>query len=127
MKGLLQSLEAVIGILLILTVFVTIYSRDVPLPELDTVNFKLKGFSALKTIDETGELRGAVALNDTTEVENKVSDLVPKHLNLKVVFCKLGCALPDIASENIVSVTYLVTGEVNNIDPRQVVLYMWLP
>ncbi len=127
MKGLLQSLEAVIGILLILSVFVAVYSRDVQIPELDTVNFRLKGFAALKTIDGTGELRRAITFNDTTTVENKVSDLVPKNLNLKVIFCKVECALPDIAAERLVSVNYLIAGDVNNIAPRQVLLYMWLP
>lgn len=127
MKGLLQSLEAVIGILLIMSIFVLVYSREVQLPELDTVNFKLKGFSALKTIDSTGELRRAVFLNDTTAVENKVSDLLPKQLNLKVVFCERQCALPDIATDRLISVMYIVSGNVNSISPRQVVLYMWLP
>ncbi len=127
MKGMLQSLEAVIGILLILTVATAIYSREVQLPDFESVNFKIRGFSALKTLDNTGELRKSISLNDTTYVENKLSDILPKNLNLKVVFCGFECSAPNIASDKLMSVSYLISGDVNQINPKQVLLYMWLP
>ena len=121
----MRSLEAVIGILLILSVFLVIYNRDVQLPELDTVNYKLRGFAALKTLDETGELRQAVALNDTQAVTNKLSDILPQQLNTLIVFCETDCALPAVSSEKIISLVYLVAGEVNSLKPKQVILYLW--
>ena len=127
MKGMLQSLEAVIGILLILSVLVLVYSRDVQLPELDTINLKLRGFYALQTLDRTGELRKSILLNDTIDIENKISDFIPKNLNNEIIFCELTCAIPNIASDRIITVNYLIAGDVNNINPKQTVLYMWYP
>src|SRR3990172_9730125 len=118
MKGMLQSLEAVIGILLITSVIVTVYARDIQFPEFEDVNLKLRGFAALQTLDNTGELRKSVVLNDTITVENKLVDLMPPQLNLKVIFCERECATPNIAADKLMSVTYLVAGDANNISPR---------
>lgn len=126
MKGILQSLEAMIGILTILTVFIVVFAPQAQLPEFDTINWKLRGFSALKTLDDANELRSGVLANDTTAINNKLLSLLPVYLNYNVTICELNCTKPSsIDSEKLVSINYLIAGDVGNVTFRQIVLYLW--
>jgi len=125
MKGLLQSLEAIIAILLILTVFITVYSGRDPIPEFDTINWKSRGFEALKTLDNNNLLRDVVITNSSSVIKSRLSGLLPPQLNYDVVVCERNCGKPDIQSDKLTSVIYLVSGDLNNYLPRQVILYLW--
>jgi hypothetical protein len=63
--------------------------------------------------------------NDTDSIEDRLADLLPPVLNYKVIICTLDCYAPDIASERLTSVVYLVAGDIDDFMPRQVLLYMW--
>lgn len=125
MKGLLQSLEAIIAILAIVTVFVTVYSGKSPIPEFDTINWKVRGFDALKALDNSNMLRDIVTTNSTSALKDRLSGLLPSQLNYDVVICERNCGQPDIQSDKLTSVTYVIAGDLNNYLPRQIILYMW--
>ena len=125
MKGLLQSLEAIIAILAIVTVFVTVYSGKSPIPEFDTINWKVRGFDALKALDNNNMLRDVVVTNSTSALKDRLSGLLPSQLNYDVVICERNCGQPDIQSDKLTSVTYVIAGDLNNYLPRQIILYMW--
>lgn len=125
MKGILQSLEAVIAILAILTVFITFYSGRETIPEFETINWKVRGFDALKSLDNNNQLRDVVITNSSSILKDRLSNILPAQLNYDVVICDRGCAKPDIQSDRLTSVIYLVSGDLNIFMPRQIVLYMW--
>lgn len=125
MKGVVQTLEAVIAVILIMIVVIVYYGPKEKLPEFETISWKLRGFDALKTLDTSNELRQYVFSNDTTTIESKLLPILYTNINYQVLVCELNCGKPSINSEKITSVTYLIAGDVNNIKNRQVVLYMW--
>lgn len=126
MKGVIQTLEAVIAAVLIMTVVVVYYGPKENLPEFETIAWKLRGFDALKALDASNELRQYALANDTATIENKLLPILYTNINYRVLICESSCNKPNINSEKITSVTYLMAGDVNNIKNRQVVLYMWV-
>jgi len=124
-KGLLKSLESIISILIIFVVFIVYFASTEPVAEFETINWQLKGLYALRGLDQSNELRQYVLANSSQTIENKLIPLVPPEINIKVVICQLYCEKPDVQSEKIVSVSYLIAGDVNDFRPRQIILYMW--
>ena len=121
----MQILEAVISILLIVTVFLIYYSPKERLPEFETITWRIKGFSALKALDDNGELRSYAIANNATPIESKLASLLPVNLNYDVVLCEQTCSKPSISSDKITTVIYLLAGDFGNITAKQVILYMW--
>lgn len=125
MKGLLKSLESILSVLTIFVVFIVFFESNETLPEFETVNWQMKGIYALRALDQDNMLRQYVLANDTGTIENKLLPFVPPEVNIKVVVCQTYCKMPDVQSEKIVSVSYLIAGDVNDYRPRQIILYMW--
>lgn len=125
MKGILQSLEAIIAILIIVVVFVSVYTNRTPIPEFDTINWNVRGFDALRALDGNNMLRDVVMTNSTSTLKDRLLPLIPSQLNYDVVICDRNCGQPDIKSDKLTSVTYVVSGDLNNFLPRQIILYMW--
>lgn len=125
MKGVVQTLEAVIAVILIMVVVVTYYGPKEKLPEFETISWKLSGFDALKALDASNELRQYVLANDTATIESKLLSILYINVNYQILVCDSNCGKPNINSDKITSVTYLIAGDVNNIKNRQVVLYIW--
>jgi len=126
-KAMLRTLEAVIGILIIATVFVNLFQKTGPLPDFETVNWKLIGFNALRTLDSNLGLRQEVLTGNTSAIEGRLSQFMPATANYTVKICDVSCASPGISTSGIgiVSVSYLVAGYRDSFAPRQVVLYLW--
>jgi len=102
-KGILQSLEAVIAILMVLTFFVILFITKGPLPEFETVSWKLKGFNSLKVLDDNNKLRRYALTNNTLRIKEELqSFLLP--LNYEITICSDTCTYPNITAEKIVSV-----------------------
>jgi hypothetical protein len=121
----MQILEAIISIILILTIFLIYYSPNEKLPEFESINWKIRGFGALKALDDNNELRSYALANDVASIQNKLSSLLPVNLNYQVVLCGQTCSKPTISSERITTVIYLLAGDFGNITAKQIVLYMW--
>lgn len=125
MKGIMKSLEAVIAILMVLVIFVYFFRGTEPLPEFETINWQLKGFSSLKTLDKNNQLRQYALTNDTQTIESQLSSLLPTEVSYKIIICNVTCGSPGIISEKLTSVSYFVAGDLANFQPRQIILYMW--
>jgi len=124
-KGLLKSLEALIAILMIMSVFLMFYGSAEEVPEFKGINWKLRGFAALEFLDSTNELRNLALRNDTAEIEKKLQPLMPGDVDYVVIVCGTTCDNPGVTSEELVSVSYLLAGNVSMFQPKQVVLYIW--
>lgn len=125
MKGLMRSFEAVIAILIITTTFFILFSTSEPVPEFDTINWRLNGFNALQSLDERGELTNAALSNDVNGIKTNLSTLLPTNLNYDLVICSETCPSVSINSEKITSVHYFIPGNITNVQGREVILYLW--
>jgi len=125
MKGQIQTLEAIITVGIIAGVFIAFYSSRIQLPESESVNWKLSGFNALKIIDQSNRLRDYVVNNNTTAIVSELEKLIPPTLNFNITICEENCPEPKIESSKLVSVVYLIAGDIGNFTKRQVVLYIW--
>jgi len=125
LKGLLKSLEAIIAVLIILTVFITYFGTKEALPEFETITWQLKGFNSLKALDDSNELKNYTKTNNTSGLETRLLSMLPRDIDYEVVICDLTCSDPNIESEKLTSITYLTVGGVNDFQSKQVILYMY--
>lgn len=125
MKGITSVLEVAITILMVIVVYVLVFSATLIPPDFETINLQLSAINSLQTLDANNELRPYVMLNDTTNITNKLSNLMPANVNLFVAICRSSCAAPPTNSSRVASVDYLVAGDVTNFNPQQVIVYVW--
>jgi len=125
MKGITKVLEVVIAILMVLVVYVLLFSSPILSPDFESINMQLKAFNSLQTLDQNNELRTPALQNDTTTLSNKLSSMLPANVNFQVAICGLSCSAPVINSTRIFSVGYIISGDLGNFNPKQVIVYMW--
>lgn len=125
MKGISKNFESVIAILMMATAFLILWGGGEKIPDLEIVVWRSKGFDALKALDENNKLATWALANDTSSIETELISLLPLSINYDVVVCTQTCPSVNISSEKISSVNYFVAGNATNIEPREVVLYMW--
>jgi hypothetical protein len=124
-KGMLKILEAVIAILIIFTVFITYYGANDSMPDFQTINWQLKAYKALDSLENTNDLRNYVLANNSLAIENKLKTLMPSDANYQVMICDVSCGKPNVVTEKMISINYMIAGDINNFQPRQIVVYMW--
>ncbi|MFH0711158.1 MAG: hypothetical protein V1944_01115 [Candidatus Aenigmatarchaeota archaeon] len=95
------------------------------MPEFDTMNNQIRGFDALKALDESNQLRSYVVNNDATDLTKALESVMPNHLFYQVVICNPSCTAPSLPTQEATSVAYFVGGDVNSLSPKLVVLYIW--
>lgn len=125
MKGVLKSLEAVLAILMIIAAYLIIWGKGENIPDVDIVAWRVKGFDALKALDEDNKLATWSLANDTSSIKSELADLLQLGVNYDVVVCTQTCPSVSISSQKTSSVSYFVAGNATNIEPREVVLYLW--
>ena len=125
MKGILQSLEAVISILMVLAFFVIFFISKEPYPEFETVNWKVRGFNSLKALDESNRLREFALTNNSLRINESLQGLLPTYIDFDIRICDKTCVNPNISAERIVAVSYFIAGNESGLNPREIVLYMW--
>jgi len=125
MKGLMKVLEAVMAILMILVVYVLLFSSTVRPPDLETINLQLKAFNSLQALDQNNELRTLALQNNVTAITNKLSPLLSSQINYRVSVCNISCAMQTINSTKVSSVSYILSGDYGNFNPKQVMVYLW--
>ena len=125
-KGLLRTLEVVIGILAIMGIYVIFFTGQQNLPDFQTADWKFRGFESLANLDKAGQLKPYVLNNDNTTIDNKIALLLPSSLEHQVQICgKLDCTIVSKDVAKITSVDYLIAGDAGNFTNRRVILYIW--
>ena len=125
MKGISKVLETVIAILMVLVVYVTVFSTSIVPPDFESINIQLKAFAALQNLDQNNELRTYALQNDATTISNKLADILPSNINYQVSICGMTCTAPVINSTRTFSVSYIISGDYGNFNPKQIIIYMW--
>ena len=129
MKGLLLTLESFIAILMIFFILVFLFQNTPTPPEYNRINYKLKAYEGLMTLEKTGELRKYAVDNNATPIQNKLNSYLPSFLNYTVVIFNETTnitAKPSLSLINeSMSVSYFLTGDLDNFKPREVRVYIW--
>ena len=125
MKGMLKSFETFIAIIFVLAAYFTLFVQGEKTPDMETTIWKLKSFEALKALDDLNELATYVIANNTEKIESDLAEILPIGLDYKVLVCNQTCPSLSINSEKVVSVSYFIAGNVTDVEPREVLLYMW--
>lgn len=124
-KGILKTFEAVLGLSLVMLTFVFLYTGQDPLPEFETVTWKISGMEGLESLDAANELRYDALNNNTAAIENKLKQKLPAAVDTLLQICELNCSVPEIDAEKSASVHYLVSGDANNNTAKELILYVW--
>ncbi len=123
-KGMSFTLEAVIAGLMIVTTMLFLFKAP-NLPEGYEMGVSERGYNCLKSLDDSGFLRPNAIINDTTAIENSLSDCLG-GINYTVQVCRSKCTNSFIPQNTTVVVSnYFLAGNLD-LDPIKVKLSMWL-
>jgi hypothetical protein len=126
MKGTFYTLEAAIAVIIIITSIAFVFSIEPKVLDLSKANYKREAYSALEIVEKAGDLRKDVLANNATAIRNSLDTYISLNFDL-AIFNKTSnvTATPDISSQNILTVSYLISGEIGNYTPREVRVYIW--
>ena len=114
---------------MILLIIILLFKKPAISPEFHRINYKIKAFSGLKTLAMTGELRKYAMDNDVSSVENELNHYIPKPLNYAVVIFNETTNITQmpfvIEEKEVISVNYLLAGNIDDYMPRDVRIYLW--
>jgi len=129
MKGQLYTLEVGIAILMILSFVILLFLNPPASPEYNIINYKMKAYNGLETLERTGELRRYVADNNATAINESLNPYIPNFLSRAVVIFNETTNLttkPSLTDVNdSVSVSYFLAGDFDDYKPRDVRVYLW--
>jgi hypothetical protein len=124
MKGILKSFEVLITILFVLTAYFILFKGE-KVPDLETATWKVRGFESLRVLDDSNKLASYALANETEKIEDELAENLGIGLDYKVLICNQTCPSLEIKSEKVTSVSYFIAGNASNVEPREVLLYMW--
>jgi hypothetical protein len=129
MKGLLFTLESFMAILMLFFIIILLFQNPPTSPEFKRINYKLNVYNGLMTLEKTGELRKDAVNDNATSIQNKLNPYLPGFLNCSVVIYNDTTNItvkPVLTNENeTLSVSYFLTGDVDNFKPREVRVHIW--
>lgn len=127
MKGQLYILESTIAILLMLFIVILLFQKQPTSSEFKRINYKIRAYEALKTLDEVGLLRKYAVDSNKTSIESEINSSIPDFLSYQVViFNETTNTTEKISTTSeTASVSYFIAGDFNNYDPRDVRVYLW--
>jgi len=129
MKGALYTLEAVIAILMIFFIIVFLFQNPPTSPDYQIVNYKLKVYNALRLLDTTGELNMYAMDSNAGQIRSKLRSFIPVTVNYGVVIFNQTTNITEKLSfgnsSDVISVSYFISGDLDNYQPRDVRVYLW--
>jgi hypothetical protein len=125
-QGTFYTLEAALSVIMIITSLIFIFKFSTPALDLSTANYKKEAYNALGIVDGSGELRSSVLANNVTAIEGSLDPYIAHSFDV-AIFNKTSnlTTIPELGTENVVSVSYIISGEVGNYTPREVRVYVW--
>jgi len=126
MKGYVYTLEIVIGMILMLVTFVSLFSNPPSKPEIEVTIIKQSGFNSLDFINREGLLRELVQNNSEAELESRLSALLSKCIKPEVEICAETCGTTGVSTTgNVITLDYYVSAFNENYMGRRVKLWLW--
>ncbi|MCD6092604.1 MAG: hypothetical protein J7J38_01115 [Candidatus Aenigmarchaeota archaeon] len=125
-KGYLYTLEVLLAASMIFAAIIFTFRYAPIKPQTEMSIIKQQGFDALKYIDEKGDLRKYVSLDDETGIENDLSDILIKSIKFEIDICDNVCDQRNVpTNQPIIIVDYYISGYDSDYGYNKVRLYMW--
>ena len=129
MKGTYFTLEAVVSIFLIMSIFLLLFLTPQTNSEIERSNIKNTIYKGLETLNSKGSLRGEVLDNNATGIKTDLQKFVPLNIQLNVAlynktFNNVTAAVTDQPFD-MVGVSYYIVGDVGNYTPKEVRVTAW--
>ncbi len=128
MKGTFYTLEASISVAMIIITIMFFLQTPQGSADISAANYKIKVHDALKFSDDIGTLRPMVLASNATGVEDEIRPYVAGYFDYEVAIYNSTHALtpvPSIDSENVITVSYFLSGAVGQFSPSEVRVYVW--
>lgn len=129
MKGTYYTIEAVVAVFLMITIFLLLFVAPQKNPEIERANVKTDIYKGLETLNSQGSLRNQTLNNDAAAIENDLDDFLPVNLQLNVAiynrsFHNLTREVTDQPTD-MIGVSYYIVGDVGNYTPREIRAHAW--
>ncbi len=123
MRGVLQTLEAVLGVMVILIGLTTVY----PVREKGEFQLSTTGYNCLRQLDQEGNLKYFVENDLVIDLNNSLRDCIPRIADFTFKICNTDLCNPDVVPQNkeIFVANYLVAGH-ESFENNLVSLWLWL-
>jgi len=119
MKGMVELVEVVIGMLAVFSIFLLLYQPEA-IPDLKPGETKVKILNFLVTLDEQEKLANLVLTNNTTAIVQELQAAFPS-LNFEV---RVDGDIPS-PSNNTYSIVYFIPGNYTYFKPSKLTVYTW--
>ncbi len=129
MKGTYYTLEAIIAVLLVVAIFLLLFSTPQKNAEIDRANLKNDVYRGLDVLLAKGSLRNQTLSNDATAIKNDLDDFIPVNIQLNVAvynrsFHNLTAEVGDQLND-IIGVRYYIAGDIGNYTPKEIRVHAW--
>jgi len=118
-KGAWYAIEAILASSMVIMFLMIFMTRQIDYYEPDLAK---AGYEELETLDFSGQLRQPAIDYNWTGINN----LINLDYNHTVKICFDSCVGGSLPSnKNIISITYLISGNSTTYSPREIFLYLW--
>ncbi len=116
----IRSYEAIISISIISLALVMLFKNYESYYEEKVDRARI--FKVLEDLDRKNLLRNYALQNDSEKIGNWLLANFPVY-DFFVQICGLNCSKPNF-TEEFISVTYLISGNFSNFEPKQIIVYV---
>ena len=129
MKGVYYTIEAVVAIFLVVSIFLLLFLTPLKNPEIDRANIKNDAYKGLEILNLKGSLRNQTLNNDATAIKNDLDDFLPIAVQINVAiynksFNNLTTEVTEQTTDTI-GVSYYIAGDIGNYTPKVVRVHVW--
>ena len=120
MKGFIKTLEAVLGVILIVIPLFTLYTPQRIEEQLSDI-----GYNCLKDLDNKNLLKYYAINNMNTELNNSLRDCLPYLIEFNFKICKTSvCSINVPENKTVFLSSYIIAGY-ETVDPTLINLWLW--
>jgi hypothetical protein len=127
-KGTLYTFESAISVIIMIIILSFVIQTSGISDEGMFSKKKLEVYDALKFSDQVGNLRYNVDSLNTTAIESDIVSYTGPGFEYGVVIYNETSPLtaePNIVGDDVVSISYLISGQSGEYRPREVRVYIW--
>lgn len=129
MKGAYYTMEAVVAIFLMLSIFTLLFFATPKNPEVERANTKNDIYKGFETLNSKGSLRTDALNNNASAIDGELDDFLPLFTSLDITvfnrtFVNVTSPHTEVTSDTIV-VSYYIAGAVGNYTPKEIRAYVW--
>ena len=125
-RGWIRILEATIAILIIGSVLLVMYSRNIEKDDVSEYAFEIEK-EVLADISLKPELRRAVLEENITVLRDFASEKIPLAFEFEILVCDLGipCNMDHYVEKDVFVEESIISADLQGYGPKKVRLFLW--